>query len=161
MTNREIALVLFNVSTMLKQQQGNPYRIRAYRNAARALLRLPYQVAERVAAGEPLGIPRLGERLTRKISELASTGQASFYDELCDTLPPEERHLVRVPGIGPTIAARIHKDLGNTDAESLRRAAATGKLQQVWGLGPQRLAALLDSVGGQLVQEPLPFEKAA
>jgi len=146
MTNREIAAVLFNISTILSAQNGNPYRIRAYRRAARNLLRLRYPVAERVAAGKPLGLPRLGKSLTAKISALATEGRLPFYEELCEELPPEERSLLTVPGLGPTIAARIHRDLGSTDADSLRRAAATGKLQRVWGIGPKRTAAILDAL---------------
>ena len=150
MTNREIAAVLFNISTILSAQQGNPYRIRAYRRAARNLLRMREPIAERVAAGKPLGLPRLGKSLTAKISALASRDALPFYEQLCDDLPPEERALLKlnVPGLGPTIAARIHRDLGPTDAASLRRAAATGKLQKVWGIGPKRTAAILDAVGG-------------
>ena len=49
MTNREIAAVLFNISTILTTQIGNPYRIRAYRRAARNLLRMREQIAQRVA----------------------------------------------------------------------------------------------------------------
>lgn len=146
MTNREIALVLFNISTILAAQHDNPYRIRAYRRAARALLRLRYSVARRVAAGQPLGIPGLGQRLTAKITTLASTGTLSFYDEVCERLPPEERALLKVPGLGPTIAARIHRDLGSTDPDSLRRAAATGQLQRVWGVGPKRTAVILNTL---------------
>jgi DNA polymerase/3'-5' exonuclease PolX len=150
MTNREIAAVLFNISTILSTQNGNPYRIRAYRRAARNLLRVREPIAQRVAAGKPLGLPRLGKSLTAKISTLASKDALQFYEELCDELPVEERTLLKlkVPGLGPTIAARIHRDLGPTDAASLRRAAATGKLQRVWGIGPKRVAAILDAVGG-------------
>lgn len=149
MTNREIAAVLFNISAILRAQEGNPYRIRAYRRAARALLRMRQPVSERVAAGKPLGIPRLGKSLTAKISALAREGSLGFYEELIDTLPPDEGRLVRVPGIGPTIAARIHRDLGPTDAESLRRAAADGRLTRVWGVGPRRQAAILDTVAAR------------
>jgi DNA polymerase/3'-5' exonuclease PolX len=150
MTNRELAAVLFNISTILSTQNGNPYRIRAYRRAARNLLRIREPIAQRVAAGKPLGLPRLGKSLTAKISTLASKDALMFYEELCNELPPEERTLLKlkVPGLGPTIAARIHRDLGPTDAASLRRAAATGKLQRVWGIGPKRVAAILDAVGG-------------
>jgi len=153
MTNREIAAVLFNISTILSAQHGNPYRIRAYRRAARNLLRLREPVAARVAAGRPLGIPRLGKSLTSKISALAADGQLPFYDEICAELPAAERALMRVPGMGPTIAARIHRDLGATDADSLRRAAATGKLQRVWGVGPKRVAAILDTLAGPGMQQ--------
>src|SRR5262245_8344147 len=160
MTNREIAAVLFNISAILDAQSGNPYRIRAYRQAARNLLRLRYPVSDRVAAGQPLGLPRLGKSLTAKISALASKDALPFYEELCDALPLEQRTLLKlkVPGLGPTIAARIHRDLGPTDPASLRRAAATGKLQKVWGIGPKRTAAILDAVGGsEMQQERMPI----
>jgi DNA polymerase (family 10) len=155
MTNREIAAVLFNISTILSAQHGNPYRIHAYRRAARNLLRMREPIAARVAAGKPLGLPRLGKSLTAKISALASKDALPFYEELCDDLPAEERALLKlnVPGLGPTIAARIHRDIGPTDAASLRRAAATGRLQKVWGIGPKRTAALLDAVGGVEVRQ--------
>jgi DNA polymerase/3'-5' exonuclease PolX len=146
MTNREIAAVLFNISVILKAQEGNPYRIRAYRRAARFLLRMRQQVSERLASNLPIGIPGLGKSLTEKIGALARDGQCDFYDELVDTLPLDEARLVRVPGIGPTIAARIHRDLGPTDATSLRRAAAEGRLTRVWGIGPRRQAAILDAI---------------
>jgi DNA polymerase (family 10) len=153
MTNREIAAVLFNISTILVSQHGNPYRIRAYRRAARGLLRLREPVAARIAAGRPLGIPRLGKSLTAKISALATEGQLPFYDELCAELPAEQRALLKVPGLGPTIAARIQRNLGATDPDSLRRAAATGTLQRVWGIGPKRTAAILDAVGSSGVRQ--------
>lgn len=155
MTNREIAAVLFNISTILSTQNGNPYRIRAYRRAARNLLRIREPIAQRVADGRPLGLPRLGKSLTAKISTLARKDALQFYTELCEELPVEESALLKlnVPGLGPTIAARIHRDLGPTDAASLRRAAATGKLQRVWGIGPKRTAAILDAVGGSEVRQ--------
>lgn len=143
MTNREIAAVLFNISAILRAQEGNPYRIRAYRRAARALLRMGQPISERVARGEPLGIPRLGRSLTAKISALAREGRLDFYDEVVATLPPDQGRLLRVPGIGPAIAARIHRDLGPTDPASLRRAAGEGRLTRVWGVGPRRQAAIL------------------
>jgi DNA polymerase (family 10) len=155
MNNREIAAVLFNISTILSTQNGNPYRIRAYRRAARNLLRIREPIAQRVADGRPLGLPRLGKSLTAKISTLARRDALQFYTELCEELPVEESALLKlnVPGLGPTIAARIHHDLGPTDADSLRRAAATGKLQRIWGIGPKRTAAILDAVGGTEVRQ--------
>lgn len=153
MTNREIAAVLFNISSILSTLHGNPYRIRAYRRAARNLLRKRRPVAELVAEGKPLGLPRLGKSLTAKISALAAYGRLPFYDELCEQLPPEQAALLKVPGMGPTIAARIHRDLGATDPDSLRRAAATGKLQRVWGIGPKRTAAILDAVHASAMRQ--------
>jgi DNA polymerase/3'-5' exonuclease PolX len=153
MTNREIAAVLFNISSILSAQHGNPYRIRAYRRAARSILRARGSIAERVADGRPLGLPRLGKSLTTKISTLASEGRLPFYEQLCADLPAVQQTLLKVPGLGPTIAARIDRDLGAADADSLRRAAATGALQRVWGIGPKRTAAILDAVGSSGVRQ--------
>jgi DNA polymerase (family 10) len=152
MTNREIAAILFNISTILHQQHHNPYRIRAYRRAARNLLRLREPIAQRIAKGKP-PLPRLGKSLTAKISTLAETGRLPFYEELCAELPIEQQLLLKVPGLGPTIAARIHKDLGITSPESLRQAAATGRLQRVWGVGPKRTAAILDALNNNTFQQ--------
>lgn len=160
MTNREIAAILFNISTILKSQHGNPYRIRAYRRAARNLLRMRQQVADRLAAGMSLGVPQLGKSLTAKISTLALTGQLDFYEELCAELQPLEQILMRVPGMGPTIAARIQRDLGNVGVEGLRRSVIEGRLQKVWGVGPKRTAAILDAIGGIPVRQER-FEFAA
>src|SRR4051812_40697501 len=96
MTNREIAAVLFNISTILSTQNGTPYRILAYRRAARNLLRIREPIAQRLAAGKPLGVPRLGKSLAAKISTLASKDALMFYEDLCNELPPEERTLLKL-----------------------------------------------------------------
>jgi DNA polymerase (family 10) len=153
MKNREIAAVLFNISAILSAQHGNPYRIRAYRRAARNLLRARHSIADRVAQGKPLGIPLLGKSLTAKISALAADQPAPFYEELCATLPQDEQVLLKIPGLGPTIAARVHRDLGTSDAAGLRRAAVNGRLQRVWGIGPKRTAAIIKALGGAGVRQ--------
>jgi DNA polymerase (family 10) len=147
MKNREIAAVLFNISAILVAQEGsNPYRIRAYRRAARNLLRMREQVADRLANGKTLGLPRLGKSLTGKISALATEGKLDFYDDLCAELAPLEQKLMRIPGMGPTIAARIRRDLGDVDTDGLRRSVIDGRLQRVWGIGPKRTAAIIELV---------------
>ena len=143
MKNQHIAQILFNIATLLKREDGNPYRIRAYRNVARAILRLPHEVAERAIAGEALGIPQLGRSLTSKITTLAITGQLDFYDELCAHLPLSQQRLLKIPGIGPILAERISNDLGMVDLETLLRNAARTRLQQIWGIGPARADAIV------------------
>jgi DNA polymerase (family 10) len=145
MTNREIAAVLFNISTILSEHRANPYRLRAYRNAARNILRAGHSLAERARENKPLGIPFLGKRLTAKITQLALEGRSDFYDELCSDLPQSEQALLKVPGIGPKLASRVAKDLATAEDDVLRRAATLG-LQQVWGIGPKRAAAIINGL---------------
>src|ERR687893_54072 len=105
MDNREIANVLFNISTLLAEQQGNPYRIRAYRRAARNVLRAQHSLADRARAGEPLGVPFLGKRLTAKITQMARELATPEADEILRIAA--YRGLQRVWGIGPKRAAAI------------------------------------------------------
>jgi len=158
MTNREIAAILFNICALLKAQHGNPYRMRAYRRAARNLLRAQHSVAERAKAGEPLGIPQLGPRLTKTIARLALDGRADVYDELVGELPTAQQTLLQVPGIGPLLAQRITHDLGTDESEELIRRAAVVGLQRVWGIGPKRAGAIvaaLDEHAGEEAGESL------
>lgn len=143
MTNREIAQLLFNISTILADANGNPYRIRAYRRAARNLLRAQHQVAPRAVAGEHLGIPFLGKRLTQKITELALSGASAFYDELCGTLPTAHQALLHVPGIGPRLAERIASGFHTDEATALMEQAARVGLQNIPGIGPKRAALIM------------------
>lgn len=149
MTNREIAAVLFNISTILSEHQSNPYRIRAYRNAARNILRARHSVEDRARNEQPLGIPFLGKRLTTKITQLAREGRSDFYDELCSDLPLNEQALLRVPGIGPKLAQRVAKDLAPNDDDVLRQAAILG-LKQIWGIGPKRAAAIIKGLAADI-----------
>ncbi len=146
MNNREIAAILFNICTLLQAQHGNPYRIRAYRRAARNILRARHSIAERARNEQPLGIPFLGQRLTKTITKLALQGACDVYDELVGELPTAQQKLLHVPGIGPKLAERITTDLKTSEAEELiQRAAATG-LQRVWGIGPKRARAIVEGL---------------
>jgi DNA polymerase (family 10) len=156
MTNREIAAILFNISGILARQHGNVYRIRAYRRAARWLLRLRTPVADRLAAGKPLGIPGLGSSLSGKIGALATNGSLPFYDELCEELPEPMGVLLHIPGIGPALAERICSDLSAPTTDALRRAVIAGKIQQVWGVGPRRAAAIRRALGKVRPSTPPP-----
>lgn len=143
MNNREIAAVLFNISTLLRAQHGNPYRIRAYRRAARNILRARHQIADRARADEPLGIPFLGPRLTQTITQLARDGRCDVYDELLGDLPTAEQRLLHIPGIGPALAQRITRDLKTDDANELIKRAASHGLRRVWGVGPKRAQTIV------------------
>ena len=137
-TNQQIAEVLFNIATILQMQQGNPYRIAAYRNAARGMMALPIPVADLVNLGVRLELPGLGRRLRRKITELATTGRLSFYIDLCEeTLPAEVRQLMTVPHVGPRTALRLTSQLGIHTVADLYEAARSHQLRGQYGFGPR------------------------
>jgi DNA polymerase (family 10) len=162
-TNQQIAEVLFNIATLLEMQQGNPYRIEAYRNAARAITILPIPVAEiirRSERPEQPELPGLGRRLRHKVAELVTTGRMTFYNDLCEEVLPEDmRLLMTVAHIGPRTALRLSGQLGIHSVADLYEAARAHQLRAHYGFGPrseQRLeeAALLTLQAKQLDQAP-------
>jgi DNA polymerase (family 10) len=142
LTNRELAATLFNVATLLRDQGENPYRVRAYLRGARALMRRasePFAPALENSS-HPLHHPRyvLGSRLQKRLRELVTTGDLALLDELCAGLPAHIGALMRIPGIGPRLAQRLHDTLGISTPEQFYAAAHAGRLADVWGIGPRR-----------------------
>jgi DNA polymerase (family 10) len=135
MENREAAKILFGVAALLEAQGANPYRVRAYRRAARGLLRLSVRAGEYVDARGECDLPWLGPRLRRKLGELVTRGRMEFHDELLSQLPPALRDLLEVPGIGPKTADRLIKQLGVRSKSGVVRAARQGRLRTLPMIG--------------------------
>lgn len=141
LTNKEMAQTLFKIATLLKDRQDNPYRIQAYENGARALMgRREDAVAVLRDDSKQLWRRKgvLGERLQRKLSELAKTGRMEYFAELCADLPPHIGALMAAPGVGPRLAQRLHETLGVSTAGQLAAAARSGRAAGVYGVGPKR-----------------------
>ncbi len=146
-SNKDAAHLLFNVATILELSEDNPYRIRAYRRAARLLLSRPEGEAAPLVEGKEgkeLDLPGLGLRLRRKLGELLSTGRMRFYVELCAELPDEVSTLMRIPGVGPKTALRLHEELGAASAQDVLAAAESGKVRTLYGFGEKRERQLLE-----------------
>src|SRR2546421_7014498 len=135
-TNRQVAEVLSSIANLLEFQNSNPYRIQAYRNAARGVLDLPEPAAMILARGEALPIPGLGQRLRGRIEELVQTGTMTFYNDLCmQSLPPGVRRLMAIEHIGPRTAIRLYEELGIDTPEKLWWAAHQQRIRDLHGFG--------------------------
>ena len=145
-TNRQIAEVLSSIANVLEFQNSNPYRIQAYRNAARGVLDLPEPAANFVARREPLPVPGLGRRLQARIVELVETGTMTFYNDLCiQALPAQVRALMGIEHVGPHTAVRLYEELGVDTPEKLWRAAQQQRIRQLPGFGMRSEARLKDA----------------
>jgi len=136
--NRERALRIFTVASLLEARGANPYRVRAYRRSAFGLLALPKDAAAYLDERGELNLPTLGPRLRRKLGELVRTDNLTFHDELLAELPAAMRLLMTIPGIGPKLATRLMDEGGIDGLESLAAAARQGRLRSVRGVGPIR-----------------------
>lgn len=136
MTNRQIAEVLSGIADLLETQNGNPYRIQAYRNAARGVLDLSEAAAQILARGDELPIAGIGERLRAHINELVKLGTVTFQNGLCmQTLPLGVRALMAVEHVGPYTAIRLYEELDIDSPEKLLRAAQQQRIRQLSGFG--------------------------
>ncbi len=154
-SNQKIAEVLFNIATLLEMQEANPYRIAAYRRAARGVLALEEPAAQVIARGEQLRVPGLGERLRRKITELIVSGRMTFYDDLCETsLPEDVRDLMRVAYVGPRTALRLSGQFDIHNVAQLYDAASHKRLRDAYGFGPRSEQRLAEGAHALLVHQP-------
>ena len=146
-TNRQIAEVLSNIADLLAFQNGNPYRIQAYRNAARGVLDLPEPAADILARGEELPVPGLGERLRTRIAELVGIGTMTIQNGICmQTLPQGVRTLMAVEHIGPNMAIRLYEELGIDTLEKLWWAAHQQRIRRLPGFGVRSEARIKGAV---------------
>jgi hypothetical protein len=152
MTNAVVAARLREVATLLEDQGANPFRVQAYRTAADTMRALDRPLIDVVAAEGLAGLDRLpgiGHRLAAAIRELVVTGRLPLLDRLRGESDPVAL-LASLPGIGPTLAARLHDELEIDSLEALEAAAYDGRLRALGGFGDKRLAAVRDTLALRL-----------
>lgn len=148
MTNAEIAEVFEQLADLLEIQNANPFRVRAYRGAARTLESLTEPLADWIAAGDrPLtDIPGIGLDLADKINTLVETGQLPLLDELKAQVPAGVLSLLLIPGLGPKKASVLFHQLGIQDLEQLRAACLAGQVAKIKGFGQKTQESILRGI---------------
>lgn len=135
--NRDIASAFEEMADLLDIQGANPFRIRAYRNAARAVEELSTDLAGLLAKGEELPhIPGIGADLAAKIREICSRGRLKALGALRRQVPPGLCDLLKLPGLGPKRVQTLYSKLGVHTLTQLRRAVHDGRLRSLAGFGP-------------------------
>ncbi len=133
--NAEIAAALREMGDILELKDANPFRVRAYRNAARIVNGFPGEVAALLKRGGTLkGIRGIGADLAGKIQELALTGSTPLLRRLRTELPPAVTELLRLPNLGPKRVEMLHHQLGIVTVEQLHDALKSGRvpLYRLW-----------------------------
>jgi DNA polymerase (family X) len=142
MDNLAIARVLTEIGDLLEIKGENPFKIRAYRNAAETIVHEPGRVAEMTAA-ERLALPGVGKDLAAKIGELIETGAIHYHQELLQEFPPTVLDLLYLQGVGPKTVARLYGNLGIRTLEDLESAARDGRIRGMKGMGAKKEALIL------------------
>ena len=150
--NQQVAAKLREAADLLALQGANPFRVNAFRRAAATIVQLRRDIREVAEARGPAGlveIPNVGRGIAAAIIEIVATGRWSRLDRLRGELDAG-RLFQGVPGIGPTLGARIHDRLHIDSLEELEVAAHDGRLEDVPGVGRRRVAAIRASLAAML-----------
>lgn len=151
-TNDDIASALNRIADLLEFQDANPFRVRAYRNAAGTVQSSQKSVAGLLQDGNSAALeklPNIGQSIARLIAEYVSTGRLTTLERLQGEVSPEFL-FTKVPGVGAELARRIVNQLDIHTLEELELAAYDGRLRKVEGFGPRRIAAVRSSLAGML-----------
>jgi DNA polymerase (family X) len=147
--NATIARALREVADALDIEEENPFRVRAYRNAAQCLETLGQPVAELAARGGRgalLEIPGVGESMADKIVEMLETGSLSQLRQVRKEVPRELSALLAIEGLGPKKLHLLHDKLGVTDLEGLERVVRGGEILALRGFGERSRQKLLQGI---------------
>ncbi|MFW6135440.1 MAG: DNA polymerase/3'-5' exonuclease PolX [Chloroflexota bacterium] len=145
--NSDVVDIFNQVADLLEIEGANPYRVRAYRDAARTISTLSRNLSDMVEAGEDLTeLPGIGEDLAGKIEEIVRTGDLEQLEQLEQHTPPELARMLDVAGLGPKRVQTIHEELGVTTLRELKEAAEQGKIHELHGLGEKTETKILEDL---------------
>lgn len=120
-SNQHLADLFRSMADLLSSQRANPYRVRAYRRAADALLALEEDVAVVAQRQELEEIDGIGTDLAKKIEEFLETGTIRAYEELKTPLPDEVRSWATLPGLSDSLVTYLYFRLGIKTPEALEQ----------------------------------------
>jgi DNA polymerase (family 10) len=146
MDNREVARLLEEIATLLELKGENPFKSRAYQNAARAVDALEEEVAVLVESGRLAGAAGIGPSIADKLTELVRTGRLAAIEELRREVPAGLREMISVPGLGPKRARALHDALGIGSLADLEQACRDGRIEELKGFGARTQELILAGI---------------
>ena len=145
--NADIATALDEIADLLEIKGDNPFRIRAYRNAARIVGDHGEELAARVERGDDLvQMAGIGKDLAAKIGQIVITGRIAYLEELRQEMPAGLLDMLRLPGLGPKRVKLLYHELKIQGLEQLAAAAKAGKIRELKGLGEKIEATILKAI---------------
>jgi DNA polymerase (family 10) len=152
--NADIANIFEEIADLLEIENANPFRVRAYRNAARQLQGMGVAASDMVAGGEDLTeLPGIGDDLAAKIQEIVETGKCQFLEKLRKKTPPTITELLKIPGLGPKRVRALYHELDVHTLEQLARAARDGRIRKLPGFGEKTEQTILEAISAHVEKQ--------
>jgi len=142
--NSDIVRIFNQVADLLEIGNANPFRVRAYRNAARTVGDQAQSIASMLAEGKDLSeLPDIGADLAEKLAEIVETGSLEMLEDLEKEVPGELAELLEIAQLGPKRVATLHRELGIETITDLEDAAEQNKIRDLEGFGKKLEAKIL------------------
>src|SRR6266536_2144799 len=146
MTKEQIAGVLERIALLLELKAENPFKIRAYTNAARAMETFGGNLSDFQDDEAVAKIPGIGKSIALKINELAATGSLKYLEELSAGFPTGIMELFSLSGLGAKKIKALFDRLGVSSIEQLHKACEEGRVAELPGFGQTTQQKLCDSI---------------
>jgi DNA polymerase (family X) len=153
--NADVARIFNRLADLLEIDGANPFRVRAYRDAARIVADLPQEVSALVAAGKDLSeLHGIGKDLAGKIQEIVRMGELALLEETERRIPEGLLEILSLGPLGPKRVKTLYDQLGIKGLADLEAAAKTGRIHGLRGFGPKMEERLLDALAHHVTAEP-------
>jgi DNA polymerase (family X) len=134
-TKETVIQIMDEISVLLELTGENPFKSRAYQNAARNLEKLDSDFNELVKQNRLSEIEGIGEAINKKITELMQTGKLEYYENLKASVPPGHLEMLKISGLGPKKIHALYDQLGIKDVGELEYACLENRLVDLKGFG--------------------------
>ncbi len=146
MDKKDIAQVLEQIGSLLELKGENPFRVRAYRTAARAIGTFPGDLAQGLASGELAALKGVGPATLELAQEVLATGRSRLLDDLKDEVPPGLAEMLKISGLGVTKIRQLWESLHIESLAELETAARDGSLARLPRFGKKTAENILKGI---------------
>jgi DNA polymerase (family 10) len=146
MDKKNVAQVLEQIASFLELKGENPFRVRAFRTAGRAVATLPGELTEALADGSLAGTKGVGPATLQIVQELVASGRSSLLEELREQVPPGLVEMLQIAGLGVAKIRQIHESLDIDSLPELEAAARDGRLAKLPRFGQKTAENILKGI---------------
>ncbi len=132
-TKETVIKILEEIAVLLELSGENPFKSRAYQNAARNLEKLDADIIDLVKEDRLAEVPGIGEAINKKIKELVETGKLAYYESLKSSIPPGQLEMLKISGLGPKKIHALYEQLGIKTMGELEYACHENRLVELKG----------------------------
>lgn len=146
MNKDEIAGIFENIARLLELKGENPFKVRAYTQAARALETLAEPLETLISEDRLTAVDGIGKATGEKIAGLSTNGRLEYYDNLREEFPPDILTLFDIQGLGAKKIKVLWDSLKIHSITRLERACKDGSVAALPGFGEKTAANILKGI---------------